>query len=244
MLPDRRPRARTAEVVVGIAGHGLDGCRSAVRLGAEEARLRRLGLRLVHGSRPAGQEDHLAPSGMEWRQQRGRRLVGGAARDLAVTALGRDLAIWTESSPRTAVDLLTTHARTAVLLVLQRPDGPDDPVGLTIDAVSASAWCPTLVVRSRDRAGAGVGVLVVLDPGHDAGPALVLGATEARLRGTAVTVLDGRECSVADLEAASDGAALMVVVRPGRGAHGPVVDAIDVARCPVLTVAPDDDPGT
>ena len=255
--------------MVGIGGKGIETYRAAVRLGAEEATLRHVPLRLVHGSRPAGQHGSAEPSGMESRQQRGRRLVNGAARDLAATPLGRNVQIRTESSPRTGTDLLLAHGRTALMLVLQRGDGGDLPVGRTTSAVTAAAGCPTLVTRSGRTVGA-LGVLVVLDVEHDPAPAIALACTEASMRRIAVTVLDGRgdlraartavlaatgddpETAVRHLEVAQDqwagrvrrvsrDAVLMVVVRPAEGgAPGLVADAVEDAACPVLMVVPVD----
>lgn len=196
MLPDPPTSLGPAGVVVGIGGEGLETYRAAVRLGAEEATLRQVPLRLVHGSRPAGDRVHAAPSSMQSRQQRGRRLVNGAARDLAATPLGRGLRIWTESSPRTGVELLLAHSRTAVMLVLQRSAARDLPPGPTASAVAAAAACATLITRSSDRSGgrsdSDVGVLVVLDPTHDPAPAVALALAEAALRRIAVSVLEGR----------------------------------------------------
>jgi hypothetical protein len=156
------------------------------------------------------------------------------------------------------------------MLVLQRGSGWDLPAGRTASAVTATAGCPTLVTRSGDRPVGAVGVLVVLDRDQDPSPAIALAFTEASLRGTAVTVLDGSGDRAAargairtigarspdvplhyeEVEPArpakrfrdvSEDAALMVVVRPGRGkAYGLVAGAIDDARCPVLMVAPED----
>lgn len=232
---------------MGIGGQGVETYRAAVRLGAEEARLRQLSLRLVHGSRPARQGDPVSTAGMEHRQRRGRRLVNGAARDLAGTPLGRELQILTECSPQTGVDLLLAYGRTAVMLVLQRGDGWNLPAGPTTSAVTAAAGCPTLVTRSGERSASDVGVLVVRDLRHDPAPAIALALREASLRRITVTVLDGRGDGAAVRVAIRDAsrvAALMVVVRPVRGeAYGPVAGAVDDARCPVLMVAPVDPGG-
>lgn len=267
MLPDLRTTLGPAGVVVGIGGHGAETYRTAVRLGAEEATLRGVPLRLVHGSRPAGEAAYATASRMASAQVRGRRLVNGAARDLARTPLGRDLRIWTESSPRTGVDLLLAHSRSAVALVLQRGDGPDQPAGRTASAVTAAAGCATFLTRTGDRSGGDVGVLVVLGAERDPAPAMALAFTEASLRGIAVSVLDGRsdraaawsaiqaarsshpEVPVALVDVAarpgaerrevSADATLVVVVRPAAGeGRGVVVHAIDGATCPVLIVAP------
>jgi hypothetical protein len=259
-----------AGIVVGIGDQGPATYRTAVRLGAEEALLRQVPLRLVHGSSPVGPERSASRSGMEHRQQRGRRLVNGAARDLAATPLGRRLRISTESSPRSGVELLLAHARTAVMLVLQRSDGWHLPAGATTSAVSAAAGCPTFVTRSGGPLGGDVGVLVVLDPEHDPTPAIALAFLEASMRGIALTVLDARGDRPAALSAIKAGearaydvavrytdvkqerqvervrnvskdAALMVVVRPAPSeADGLVSGALDDARCPVLVVAPMD----
>lgn len=268
MHPDLRTTLGPAGVVVGIGEKGAETYRTAVRLGAEEATLRRVPLRLVHGSRPAGEGADATASRMASRQQRGRRLVNGAARDLARTPLGRDLRIWTESSPRTGIDLLLAHSRSAIMLVLQRGDEWDLPAGRTARAVTAAAGCATLITRTGDRAGGEAGVLVVLGAEHDPAAAIALAFTEASLRRIAVSVLDGRGDRAAartaiqhartahpgvpvhlvDLAPARSGegrreasadAALVVVVRPADGeARGVVVHAIDGATCPVLVVAP------
>jgi hypothetical protein len=250
--------------VVGIGLQGAETYSTAVLLGAQEATLRQVPLRLVHGSTP-GDGRPASPSGLQYRQQRGRRLVDGAARDLAGSRLGRFLQISTESSPRTGVELLLAHGRTAVMIVLQRGDG-HLPAGTT-SAVTAEAGCPTFVTRSGDRLAGGVGVLVVLDPEHDPAPAIALALGEASMRKVALTVLDGREDRAAACRAIrslgaqahdvpvrhvevaparvaerardiSKDVALMVVVRPGSGeAYGPVGDAVAHAWCPVLTLA-------
>lgn len=267
MSPALRPTRWPPGIVVGIGGHGLETYRIAVRLGAEEAALRQVPLRLVHGSRPTGPEGSAAATAMVSRQQRGRRLVNGAARDLAGSSLGRNIQILTESSPRTAVDLLLAHGRAAVMLVLQRGDGWDVPVGPTTRAVTAAAQCPTMVTRSAEHSARDAGVLVVLDPEHDPSLAIALAFTEASLRGGAVTVLDARvDVALARLVlgtaaaanpdvpvryAAADrarpaeqlrelvrDAALLVMVRPeGVGTRRLTADAAEQATCPVLMVA-------
>lgn len=237
-MPAEVPPSRwPAGIVVGIGGDGPSS-RAAVRLGAEEAALRRVPLLLVHGSRPAGPGDTASPPGMHARQQRGRRLVNGAARELAGTPLGRGLQISTESSPRTGIDLLLAHSRTAVMLVVQRRDGFDLPAGATTTAVTAAAECPTLVTRSDGRSDHGAAVLLLLVPGLDAAPATALASIEAALRRVRVVVLDGCGDGVAAQAAvreASEDAALMVVARPIAAEDARLVDA---ARCPVLVVAP------
>ena len=268
MSPDRGPRPRPAGIVVGIGDRGLASYAAAVQLGAEEAVLRRLPLRLVHGSRPGGEQAVGSPAEMAARQQRGRRLVGGAARDLAGTPLGRELRIWAESSPQTGIDLLLAHARTAVMVVLQQRDGRDLPAGSTTAAVVAAADCTTVVTRSAVRAVGEVGVLVFVDAEHDPAPAIALAFDEAGLRGVAVSLLDGRvdgdaaqtgirlgraahpHVAVRRLEVEpgraaarvreiSGDAALLVVVRPAPGqAPTTVATAVDGARCPVLLVVP------
>lgn len=236
MLPAPRSTRTPAGIVVGIGGQGLETSAAAVRLGAEEAALRELPLHLVHGSRPGDREGSDGPAGMEHRQQRGRRLVNGAARDLAATPLGGGLQIVAESSPRTGLDLLLAYARTAVMLVLQREDGWDRPPGPTTRGVVAAAACPTLVTRSGQRPAGGVGVLVLLAEDHDPAPALALASIEASLRNVGVTVVDGGVDAAAVGDLSAD-AALMVVVRPD-GGDTYMLGAVEQARCPVLVVAP------
>ena len=266
-MPQDHGRSRPpAGVVVGIGDQGPETYGAAVRLGAEEASLRQVPLRLVHGSSPAGAEGLASRSGMEHRQQRGRRLVNGAARDLARTRLGRGLRISTESSPQTGVEVLLAQGRTAVMLVLQRAGGWLLPAGRTISAVTAASGCPTFVTRSAPAPAGDVGVLVVLDPGHDPTPLITLALTEAFLRGTALTVLHrpgDRDDALSAVRAVgeqahdipvrwtdvptarradqvrevSQGASLMVVVRPAAGEPDSLATAAyDEARCPVLTV--------
>lgn len=236
MLPDPGSTRTPAGIVVGISGKGLESSAAAVGLGAEEAALRGLPLRLVHGSRPVGRAGSDGPAGMERRQQRGRRLVNGAARDLAARSRGRELRIVAESAPRTGLDLLLAHARTAIMLVLQREDGWDLAVGSTTRGVLAAAACPVLVTRAGLRPADEVGVLVLLDGEHDPAAALALAATEASLRRTRLTVLD-RESDVAAVRALSAGARLLVVVRPD-GGDVYALAAVEQARCPVLVVVP------
>ena len=266
MSPDPRTQLGPTGVVVGIGDQGFDTVRTAVRLGAEEAALRHVSLRLVHGSRPIGQKIGAASSSMEVRQQRGRRLVNGAARELAATPLGRSIQIWTESSPQTGIDLLLAHSGTAAMLVLQRVDGLMS-AGPTTSAVMVAARCPTLVTRPSDRTLGHLGVLVLLDPEQDPAPAIALAFTEASLRGSAVTVLDGRNdpdavrtafrvaranhpdvlisCTAVSvarpaerIRENSENATLIVVVRPARDQSGLAAAAIDEAACPVLAVGP------
>jgi hypothetical protein len=269
-VPHDDPARLPAGIVVGIGDQGPETYRAAVRLGAEEASLRQVPLRLVHGSSPDGPARPASPSALEYRQQRGRRLVDGAARQLARTALGRDLRISTESSPRSGVELLLAYGRTAVMLVLQRGDGRHVAPGTTTSAVTAGAGCPTFVTRSGEPLAGHVGVLLVLDPVHDPAPAIALALAEASIRGIALTVLDGRgdrpgaagahqgvdvraydvavrwaalgpDVPADRLRDVSTGAALMVVVRPAPDeAYGLVGGALDDARCPVLMVAPVD----
>ncbi len=264
----RGPGPRPAAIVVGIGDRGLESYHAAVRLGAEEAVLRRLPLRLVHGSRPPGEQGESSVAEMAARQQRGRRLVGGAARDLAGTPLGREIRISAESSPQTGVELLLAHAPTAVMLVLQRRDGRDRPTGSTVTAVAAAVGCTMLVTRSAMRSVGEVGVLVVLGPEHDPAPAMALAFDEAALRRVAVSVLDGRGDGGAaqlgirlgraahpyvtvrqvEVEAGRTAerfreiggeATLLVVVRPAPGrVTGTVAAAVDGVTCPVLLVVP------
>ncbi len=266
MSPDPRTQLGAPGVVVGIGDQALDTARAAVRLGAEEAALRHVSLRLVHGSRLIGQGTGAASSGMRFRQQRGRRLVNGAARELAATPLGRSIRIRTESSPQSGIDLLLAHSLTATMLVLQRVDGRM-PAGPTISAVMAAAECPTLVTRPSDRTTGDLGVLVLLDPEQDPAPAILLAFIEASLRSTAVTVLDGRNDPDAvrsalrrgradhpgvpvscigvgparppgRLREISGNATLIVMVRPRRDRSGLTATALDDAACSVLMVAP------
>jgi hypothetical protein len=181
---------RPPGIVVGIGGGGVEEYRTAVRLGAEEARLRQVPLRLVHGSRPALARIIVDASTMEFRQRRGRRLVNGAARELAATSVGRTIQIETESSPRTGVELLLEHARSAVMVVLQRDDRDTaSDAGRTTTAVTADARGPTLVTRLGDRATGGLAVLVVVEPGQDPAAALTMAFAEASLRKLPLTVL-------------------------------------------------------
>ncbi len=253
---------RSRPVVVGISGRGLDACREAVRLGAEEAALREAPLRLVHGSLPPRGTPRSTPA-MDLRQQRGRRLVNGAAHHLLTTAVGSEVRITTESTPETGLGVLLRWSQDAELLVLQRDDGWGSSVGLTVAVVVAEAGCPTLLTSAAGSPTGDLEVLLVLADEDDPAPAVDAALVEARLRRTGLTVLEGgrvarpvdevlrRSASKQDVAVhrvrtdpdrgaqqvreLSRAAALMVVLRDADGGRGTLV-AADDARCPVLSV--------
>ncbi|HZG89410.1 MAG TPA: universal stress protein [Pseudonocardia sp.] len=179
--PNRKDTPLPADGIVV----GVDGSRSAlnaVRWAVAEARVRGVGLRIVHAAPYATGSGKLA-------SLRVRSILG-----VAYTAARRaapDVAVSTGSSPTRPADALVAAGDTAQLLVVGIPatDSPYEllPTSVALDVVS-HASCPVVVVRGRTRGDSEPVMAGVDDPDADAA-VLDLAFAEAELHQCGLVVV-------------------------------------------------------
>lgn len=139
----------TQLIVVGIGDTESDHYLAALHVAADEARRRKAGIALVHGSRsevvsPVSPADTAVI----------RNAHGQSRLDQAASLLSRitdpDIMIKQIVSDATVVDALMAAAENADLIILQRRTIPSVAriyAGSTTSVVTAQASCPVLVVR-------------------------------------------------------------------------------------------------
>ena len=172
-------------IVVGIgdsAGYHYD---SAMEFAAQEARRRRVGIKLVHGCEPLMTLTSLRPGpSLETRQRAAEQMLRAAARALRQKA-GSTLDVDWSVQVGTGVQALLDESRTATMLVLQRRAVSAvgrAHTGSTTGRTASRAVCPVAVVRaghtdSADRSG----IVVGIDPEGSAEGALQQAVVEAEL---------------------------------------------------------------
>ena len=108
-------------VVVGVNG-ALASCRQALVFAAQEARLRKAAVRLVHGCEPlATLAERLPAVPLVARERQARRQLRDAAEALR-PLLDAAAAVNFRIDPRTGVEALLDESKSAELIVMQRRD--------------------------------------------------------------------------------------------------------------------------